>query len=282
MQGGRTFPTTKGLAGLVGPLLVIVAAAVNAQDYIDVEAERRAAVNPVNTAAQPAVTKPATSQSLGTLLYQMQQLQQEVMMLNGRVEELSYEVRRLKDQSLERYIDLDRRLSAANQGQVGNSNAGNSTTGTHTGANAGTTTAGAVGTGRQSNAELPGESQQYRAAYAQVRDQRFQEAVEAFSRFLRDFPDGRFAPNAHYWLGELYLVTEPQDLEASRQAFTLLLDQYPNNPKVPDALFKLGKVHFLKGNPARGKTYLDRLIRDFGSSNSSAVQLAKDFIDENY
>lgn len=252
---------------LVGPLLFIVLLIPPiggfAQDYVDVEADRRG-----TAPAQPATHSP----SVGALLYQMQQLQQEVMMLNGRVEELSHEVKRLREQSLERYVDLDRRIAAAGS-------AAPSTTGA-TGQPSGS--AGSTNTATANAVELPGESQQYRAAYALVRDQRFEEAVEAFGRFLRDFPEGRFAPNAHYWLGELYLVIEPQDLEASRRAFTLLLDQYPNNSKVPDALYKLGRVHFMKGNKARGKTFLDRLIRDFGGTDNTAVQLAKDFIAENY
>jgi len=259
-----------GPATLVGPLLFTVlsvfSALGNAQEYVDLEAEQR---NSTNT--QPANNAPG----LGALLYQMQQLQQEVMMLNGRVEELSHEVKRLKQQSLDRYVDLDRRIADAGIAQAGTAGTVSQTAGT----TAATVTPPAAS---QSAAELPGESQRYRAAYALVRDQRFEEAVNAFGRFLTDFPDGRFAPNAHYWLGELYLVVEPQDLEASRRAFTLLLDQYPTNSKVPDALYKLGKVHFLKGNADRAKAFLDRLIRDFGATDSTAVQLAKDFIAENY
>ena len=129
---------------------------------------------------------------------------------------------------------------------------------------------------------MAGEADAYRTAYSEVRSQQFDEAVIAFKQFLQDFPDGRYAANAHYWLGELYLVITPPDLESSRQAFTLLLDQYPDNSKVPDALYKLGKVYFQKGNPEKARQYLDRVINEYGSSNSSAVKLARDFIQENY
>jgi tol-pal system protein YbgF len=129
-------------------------------------------------------------------------------------------------------------------------------------------------------AEQPGEGEAYRAAYALVRGQQFDQAVEAFHQFLRNYPDGRYAPNAHYWLGELYLVVQPQDLEASRQAFTLLVTQYPDNAKVPDALYKLGKVHFLKGSREKAREYLDGVAR--GYPDSSAANLARDFVAENY
>ena len=296
-----------------------------AQDYVDVEAERAAeaasrgsSVAPPAPAdpyrapapadpysAQPAKTYPATSygldnapasssstystapaasssaapaggQNLGNLFYQIQQLQQEVMRLNGKVEEQAHELRKLKEQSLERYVNLDKRISNGGGGSAPASAGGGSTGGSST------VVSGSGGGSQSSVAEQSGEGEAYRAAYGLVRGQQFDQAAQAFQQFLRDYPDGKYAPNAHYWLGELYLVKQPPDLEASRQAFTLLLDQYPDNSKAPDALYKLGKVQYLKGNREKAREYLDRVISQYGSSNSSAVKLARDFLAENY
>lgn len=215
---------------------------------------------------------------MGTLFLQMQQLQQEVMRLNGMVEEQANELRKLKSQSLERYVDLDKRLSAAGTG---------ASTGTGAAAASGGVAAGVASAPSQpiasgSGASLPGESDAYRSAYSLVRSQQFDQAVDAFNQFLRNFPDGKFAPNAHYWLGELYLVIDPPDLEASRQSFSLLLSQYPDNAKAPDAMYKLGKVQFLKGNREKSREYLEQVVRDYGNTNSSAVQLSRDFLEENF
>jgi tol-pal system protein YbgF len=283
-----------------------------AQDYVDVEAERAAAAasgisspppqpqaDPYG--AQPARAYPATSyglnnapagsavaapvtaapagsqapgQNLGNLFYQIQQLQQEVRLLNGKVEEQAHELRKLKEQSLERYVDLDKRLSgAASPASADTSSVGSSAT---------VVTAPVVADGQSRTAEQPGEGAAYKAAYALVRGQKFDQAVKAFEQFQRDYPGGKYAPNAYYWLGELYLVIQPRDLESSRQSFTLLLSQYPDNSKAPDALFKLGKVQFEKGNREKAREYLDRVISEYGSTNSSAVKLARDFIAENY
>ena len=224
---------------------------------------------PGSSAPTPAA---AGGQSMGTLYIQMQQLQQEVMRLNGIVEEQANELRKLKSQSLERYVDLDKRLSALGSGAAG-----------------GAAVAGAVKAPAPSSsasasggAELPGEGDAYRSAYSLVRGQQFDQAVDAFNQFLRNYPDGKYAPNAHYWLGELYLVIDPADLESSRQSFTLLLDRYPDNPKAPDAMYKLGKVQFLKGNREKSREYLDRVIREYGNTNSSAVKLSRDFLAENF
>lgn len=209
------------------------------------------------------------------MLLQLQQLQQEVMQLNGKVEEQANELRRLKEQSLERYVDLDKRVSGMSSGSVAVAPVAT---------NAGTSSAAPIGSGAGNSqvAEQQGEGDAYRAAYALVRGQQFDEAVPAFKQFLQNYPAGRYAPNAHYWLGELYLVIQPADPESARQSFKLLIDQYPENTKVPDALYKLGRVHFMKGNRDRAREYFDRVISQYGSSNSSAAKLAQDFIDQNY
>jgi tol-pal system protein YbgF len=242
------------LAALAG--LALAAGLAQGQEYIDLEAERN----------QPAAAQGgAQPQGYGEMYYQLQLLQQEVMSLRGQLEQQGYELRQLKQQSLERYMDLDRRLSQGGGAAV------------ETGSGNG----GASPVSRPTAAEQPGEADAYRGAYSLVRSQQFDEAVGAFKTFLEQYPDGKYAANAHYWLGELYLVIAPQDLEASRQAFTLLLDQYPDNPKTPDALYKLGKVYFQKGNPDRARQYLERVVNEYGDSGSSAVGLARDFLAEN-
>ena len=302
---------TGGLVIMTSPLCLLA----SAQSYVDVEAERAQqrssttadSVAPAASsdpyASQPAKAYPATSyglnsapaapvssaptggtaaspgqggQNLGNLFFQMQQLQQEVMRLNGKVEEQAHELRKLKDQSLKRYVDLDKRISAG-------SGAATASAGIRAPASsAAPAGSAAIASSSSGSAEQAGEGEAYRAAYALVRGQQFDSAVKAFEQFLRDYPAGKYAANAHYWLGELFLVVEPQDLESSRQSFTLLLSQYPQNSKAPDAMYKLGKVYFLKGNRDKAKEYFDRVINEYGSSNSSAVKLSRDFIAENY
>jgi tol-pal system protein YbgF len=193
----------------------------------------------------------------------MQIMQQEVRELRGHIEELTYELRQLKQQSLERYVDIDRRLSQGG---------GSDGTGD---------TEGKPPVSVQPR-EQAGEATAYRKAYSEVRSQQFNGAIVAFKQFLQDFPDGKYAANAHYWLGELYLVIVPANLELARREFSLLLEQYPDNTKVPDAMYKLGKVYFEKGNPDKAREYMDRVISEFGSGNSSAVKLARDFLRQHY
>ena len=148
--------------------------------------------------SSPGAMTGGGEQSLGNLFYQLQLLQQEVMKLNGMVEEQSHELRRLKEQNLERYVDLDRRMSELAGGAPANPATSASGGATNKPTYSGGTTA----------SEIAGEGDAYRAAYAQVRNKQFTQAIADFKQFLNDYPDGKYAANAHYWLGELYLEKE--------------------------------------------------------------------------
>jgi tol-pal system protein YbgF len=298
-----------GLVILTGPLCFMA----QAQGYVDVEAERAAAAAagsdasnaaadpygvqpakaypatsygvssgaaaaPATSSTAPVAPLPSSSQNLGSLFLQLQQLQQEVMHLNGKVEEQAHELRTLKEQSLQRYVDVDKRLGGGSGQPVASSGAsGSSQT-----VSVAPRPAVPVAPVSSSAVEQPGEADAYRAAYALVQGRQFSLAANAFQQFQRDYPDGKYAANAYYWLGELYLVMDPPDLEASRQAFAMLISQYPDNSKAADALYKLGKVQYAKGNREKAKEYLDLVIRQYQTSNPAVAKLAGDFIAENY
>ena len=223
------------------------------------------------TGSQPL---PSPSTDSRSLALRVQQLEEEIRRLNGLVEEQASLLMRLQDQSLERYVEMDRRLASI--GEIDPSpvlESGDKVAGT-------SVRGDSVPSAEVPVAELqPGEREAYQSAYGLVRAQQFEAAVDAFITFLASYPFGQFAPNAHYWLGELYLVIEPVDPESARQNFQLLLDQYPNDRKVPDALYKLGRVHALKGNEDRSKEYLNKVIADYGEEQHPAAQLAKEFLD---
>ena len=215
-----------------------------------------------------------TSSDARSLALRVQQLEEEIRRLNGLVEEQASLLTRLQDQSLERYVEVDRRLATIASGEGVNATDDPVSP-------ADTVAVGEPNAAPEEPLKVPqmGEQEAYQAAYGLVRERQFSDALTAFAAFLGEYPFGRFAPNAHYWLGELYLVVEPVDPESARQNFQVLLDQYPNDRKVPDALYKLGRVHALKGNQERSREYLQRVISEYGADGHPAAQLAKDFLD---
>lgn len=264
------------------PVLVagffIFAGVATAQDVVIQPVEPPSSIVPyvqadtsgIPVSPEPLPTARADARSLAL---RVQQLEEEIRRLNGLVEEQAGLLTRLQDQSLERYVEVDRRLATMASTGVAE------VTDDPSLPNASVAVTEGDETKQIPAAPELGEQEAYQAAYGLVRERQFGDALTAFAAFLGEFPFGRFAPNAHYWLGELYLVVEPVDPEAARQNFQVLLDQYPNDRKVPDALYKLGRVHALKGNEERSREYLDRVIAEYGADGHPAAQLAQDFID---
>ena len=97
------------------------------------------------------------------------------------------------------------------------------------------------------------------AAYQAALDalvERFEAADSArlFQAFLRDYPSSALVPNAYYWLGESYYVTQNYDL--ALEAFQTLLSQHPGSRKEADALLKMGYCQIALGQRAAGEATL--------------------------
>ena len=204
-----------------------------------------------------------TSNLQAELFYQLQALQQEVLELRGLVEEQSHEIQRLKQQRMDDYLDLDRRIGELSQG--GLAGAGAAVSGGSTPSRDG---AGASG-------EKVSETQMYRDAYQLLRDREIEQSIEAFNAYLDAYPQGNFAGNSHYWLGEIYLLNE--DLDAAQEWFEKLLREFPDDRKRADAQYKLGRVYHQQGKDQQAR----ELLQEVASSGSDAARLARQYLQEN-
>jgi len=127
------------------------------------------------------------------------------------------------------------------------------------------------GTGdeRRLREPTPSEQQAYDEAFRALRETRYADAAEGFDRFLRDHPDSAYAPNALYWLGEVYYVT--RDFETALAQFERMQQTYPESGKKPDALLKIGFSHYELDNWERARAALEQVIADFPGTNYSRL-----------
>lgn len=70
---------------------------------------------------------------------------------------------------------------------------------------------------------------------------RYEESIAMFRNYIQRFPQGRLLTNAYYWLGEALILVERY--EEARDAFTTLITNYPDDPKAAGALLKRGEVY---------------------------------------
>ena len=82
------------------------------------------------------------------------------------------------------------------------------------------------------------ERSAYNFAFEALKGGDYVESSRRFRDFIGAFPGGQYAPNALYWLGESYYVTQNYALAGDQ--FQSLLDRFPTHDKAPGALLKLG------------------------------------------
>jgi tol-pal system protein YbgF len=206
------------------------------------------------------------------LFNQLQQMQDQISRQQGVIEELQNQVARMKQESLERYQDLDRRIGSgvAPAATPENSSAGGDASAA-AGAAAG---AGAAAQAPAASSE-PGdpakEKLYYDAAFDLIKAKDFDKASQAFSAFLRKYPNSQYAGNAQYWLGEVNLAKG--DLQGAGQAFAKVSQLYPKHAKVPDSLYKLADVERRLGHTDKVKGILQQVVSQY--PGTSAAQLAQ-------
>ncbi|WP_028634606.1 MULTISPECIES: tol-pal system protein YbgF [Pseudomonas] len=218
--------------------------------------------------AGSGASAPASAQ--GQLFMQLQQMQDQLSRQQGIIEELQNDVSRMKQENLERYQDLDRRInSGAAPAATPDNSAGSGASGAATGA-----AAGAAAQQPAANSE-PGdpakEKLYYDAAFDLIKQKDFDKASQAFNAFLRKYPNSQYAGNAQYWLGEVNLAKG--DLQGASQAFAQVSQKYPKHSKVPDSLYKLADVERRLGHTDKVKGILQQVVTQY--PGTSAAQLAQ-------
>ena len=202
----------------------------------------------------------SSEQTAGETMYQMQLLQQEVQQLRGLVEELTYNLSRMKMTQDERYLELDGRFQALNSGSSGQTNP-----------------VSGSGSETSPDAALSDEGKAlYETAIELIRKRQYDLAITQLQSLISQFPDSSLAPNAYYWLGEVYAAKPEPDYENARKALAQVITFFPENHKVPDAAFKLGKVYHLMGDCERATDLLNQVIQQH--QGKSVAKLAESYL----
>ena len=200
--------------------------------------------------------------------YQLQLLQREVMGLRGLVEELNHQMKRMRATQEDRYLELDGRVQDLRQ-QMGDRKAG-----PRYGVTVGETGSGAVS--GVPDATGTDEKPLYEIALELIRNRQYDLAITQLQAVIAGYPDGNYAPNAYYWLGEVYVAKPDPDYDSARQALAQVVTFFPDHRKVPDALFKLGKVYHLMGDCDRAADLLKQVIEQ--QQGRSVAKLAESYL----
>lgn len=188
---------------------------------------------------------------------QLDDLQTQANEIRGVTELHTHQLTQVLERQRELYQELDRRVSEALKpvSQVPSSIAVNSTP-----------------VSPKSYSDDLTENEAYdKALNLVLKDKRYELAIPAFRSFNKSYPNSTYAPNSHYWLGQL--LFNKGKLAEAEQEFSHVVQQYEDSSKRPDALLKLAMVAQQQQNSAKAIKLYRQLLSEYPESTSA--QLAK-------
>jgi len=232
---------------------------------------------PIDFETETETETESETESEGTDMFlALQLLREEVRLLRGSVETLEFRLQQVKQQQLDDYLDLDRRLAVLTSSEASNEDV--AVADAVTSSRNKISTSGSISSMPSSEADEDRQvKQDYDLASALLlRERDIVGATVAFRNHIVKYPTSPFVANASYWLGEIFLLQG--DDEQARLEFTRIVDDYAGHPKEIDAKFKLGKIYFQLGERARSRDFLESVV----NSKAPAADKAKKYLESNF
>jgi len=265
---------------------------------------RPAVVPPAGPAQAPAVVPVAPRAPVrnpaAELLLMIDQLQEEVRFLRGRIEEQDNQLRRMSEDGRDRYRDLDRRISLLTQqlavtppptgavsikggtegAKVAASSAPNPVPNTAGNASLGASEQSLPGGAASSPMDYGNaDTAAYKDAFALVRQRAFPEALVAFASFIERFPQSELVANVLYWTGEVERAKAAPDLTAAQRAYSAMLARFPGHPKAAEAYYKLGLTYEGLGDRQQARAMMQTVVDRY--ADQSSAKLAREYLARN-
>ena len=208
----------------------------------------------------------------------MQNLRDEVRDLRGIVEQMSFQLREVKQRQLDDYLDLDKRLGVLERSRISDQDADFEKNREENPNLSESDDLASFPNSEIVNEKLQSEirSDYERASQKLLRDRDIVGATQALLEHLDRYPQSTYAPNVRYWLGEIYLLQDK--VESARQQFSIILDQYSNHAKAKDSKFKLGKIYYDLGQFDMS----EKLMESVSDGQGPISEKASKFLNENF
>lgn len=255
----RLLHTALGILVLVGPI-----PAAQADRYDDLNARLT------------RLERLIENQVFNELLREVDELKRELRNLRGELEVHGHEIRSLQRQQRDLYTDADRRLGSLEGGAASALPPPRSQAQDRTYGRPPEPSGPPPDLAGRPPGAAAGEQAAYEEAFNLLTEGRYEQAEQAFTRFLGAYPRGAYADNAQYWLGEVYYLT--RDFDRALAEFNRVLTDYPDSAKRPNALLKIGFVHYEKGQWNEASAALNQVVTEYPTS--SAARLASNRLDQ--
>jgi tol-pal system protein YbgF len=121
----------------------------------------------------------------------------------------------------------------------------------------------------------PGASAEatYQAAYRDMTGGNLDLALQEFTDYLKWFPQTDYAPNAQFYIGDIYY--RKADLNNAIAAFDAVLERYSENPKSLDARYMKGLALVQAGKPTAAAKEFRQIVEKYPGTEQAAKAKAQ-------
>ena len=242
------------------------------------------------------------SRGLVDILLRLDSLQKDTQQIQGDGEVQLHKLEELKKRQRELYIDIDRRLLQLERKQTSGITSSSTkilapvnpvkaaempvqnnkpaAAELKSGSDVNVVVSGGKPTGGGVRSAIPervikspSESEQktYQKAFNLLRELRYDKASEAFRKFIKMYPEGRYAHIAQYWLAEASYAQ--RKFEIAIVDYQKLINTYSGSPKRAEAMLKIGYSYYELKQYPKAQAILEQLLANYpGTTESGQAQ----------
>ena len=200
------------------------------------------------------------SKSLVQMMTKLEDLQNEIRILRGEVEMQTHTLESIKKRQRELYVDIDRRLLKIERGGTAINQSSVAPVVPATGSTA-------TKADKKSKHDIVMEQKAYQEAFDLLRNLRYEKSITSFRKFLKAYPDGRYAHIAQYWIGEANYAQ--RNFKSAITDYQVLIKRYPSSPKLAEAMLKISYSYYELKNLSKADLNLQRLIKTYPNSTEA-------------
>lgn len=200
----------------------------------------------------------------------MESIQEELRLLNGRIDEMDYAVKRklgevdtagqrLDEISLsvakteQRMVQIEQYL---NLSETGKAKKGSKPV-----------------AGSPDKVNGDSEKQLYDTAKQAYDNGQLDQARQGFMQLIKAYPNSSSADNAQFWIGESYY--REKWYEKAILEYQTVIEKYPKGNKVPAAMLKQGMAFLQLGDKSNARLILKELERKYPKTNEAQIATRK-------
>ena len=117
------------------------------------------------------------------------------------------------------------------------------------------------------------ELELYETSLSFFRDGKFEQAMDGFKDFLKEYPKSDRADNAQFWIGECYMSL--RQYEQAILAYQEVIKKFPKGNKVPNAMLRQAVAFLEIKDKTSSRLLLKKIIKQFPKSSEAKIAQTK-------